>query len=77
MHLNIYYALLTLVNNKFLSIYPCIADSIPRVPFLRARKPYDSSFSGSLNTKPVRSHSPLGGVSHAPNTVNLNALKIN
>lgn len=69
------YELLVLVNNKCLSIYPCIAVSIPLVPFLRARKPYDSSFSDSLNTNPVRSHSPLGGVSHAPNTVNRNAFK--
>lgn len=66
-----------LVNNKCLSIYPCIADNIPLVPFLRARNPYDSSFSGSLNTNPVRSHSPLGGVSQAPNTVNRNALNQN
>lgn len=68
-----YYELLMLVKSKCLSIYPCIADNMPLVPFLRARKPYDNSFSGSLNTNPVRSHSPRGGVSHAPNTVNLNA----
>lgn len=57
-------------------MYPCSAVSMPLVPFLRALKPYDNSFSGSLNTNPVRIHSPLGGVSHAPNTVNLNACRV-